>query len=425
MEAYVLDYLNFAIRWLHMIAGIAWIGASLYFVWLDSSLLPPKDQPSKDIGIGGEVWALHGGGFYRAQKFALAPPELPQPPVPLHWFKWEAYTTWLSGFALLVLMYYVQADVYLIDRSVMDLTPVAAIAVGLGVLAMSSILYDLLCRSPLGDNEPLLAAIMFVLLGALAYGLTHMFSGRGAFIHFGAVIGTIMVANVFFVIMPGQRAMVAAKVAGQPVDPAHGLRGKQRSVHNTYFTLPVLFVMISNHHAGFTGHKHAWAILMAISLAGALIRLYSVQSHRGNKRPMLWMTGYGILIALFIGLFPKPVERVAGAAVKFADVKRVIDAKCTVCHAAAPTFQGFNAPPKNVLLETASQIKTLAQQIHQQTVATRAMPPGNLTHLSDDERRLIGAWFAQGANVQGVNAQGVNAQGANAQGANAPPANPR
>ncbi len=394
MEAYVLEYLNFAIRWLHMIAGIAWIGASLYFVWLDSSLLPPKDQPSRDIGIGGEVWALHGGGFYRAQKFSVAPPELP---TPLHWFKWEAYTTWLSGFALLILIYYVQADIYLIDKSVMNLTPVAAIAVGLGVLAMTWIIYDLMCRSPLGDNEPMLAGVMFVLLAALAYGLTHMFSGRGAFIHFGAVIGTIMVANVFFVIMPGQRAMVAAKVAGEVVDPIHGARGKQRSVHNTYFTLPVVFVMVSNHYAGFTNHKHAWAILMAISLAGALIRLYSVLSHRGVKRHMLWMSGYGILIALFIALFPKPVEQKSGAGVKFPDVKRVIEAKCAVCHAAQPNFQGFNAPPKNVMLETADQIRLLAQQINQQTVVAKAMPPGNLTQLTDDERALIGAWFSQGA----------------------------
>ncbi len=398
MEAHVLEYLNFAIRWLHMIAGIAWIGASLYFVWLDSSLLPPKDAASKDIGIGGEVWALHGDGFYRAQKFTVAPPELPKAPVPLHWFKWEAYTTWLSGFALLVLIYYVQADVYLIDKSVMDLTPAAAIAAGVGLLAMTWIIYDLLCRSPLGDNEPALAGVMFVLLAAMAYGLTHMYSGRGAFIHFGAVIGTIMVANVFFVIMPGQRAMVAAKVAGEAVDPIHSARGKQRSVHNTYFTLPVVFVMMSNHYAGFTNHKHAWAILMAISLAGALIRLYSVLSHRGNKRHMLWMTGYGILIGLFIALFPKPVEQPAGG-VNFGDVKRIIDAKCTVCHAAQPTFAGFNAPPKNVMLETAAQIKTQAQQINQQTIVARAMPPGNLTKLSDDERALIGAWFAGGANT--------------------------
>ena len=395
MEAHVLEYLNFAIRWLHMIAGIAWIGASLYFVWLDTSLRPPVDQPSKDLGIGGEVWALHGGGFYRAQKFAVAPPELP---VPLHWFKWEAYVTWLSGFALLILIYYVQADVYLIDPAVMRLTPVSAIAVGLGVLAMTWIIYDLLCRSPLGDNEPALAAVMFVLLGALAYGLTHMFSGRGAFIHFGAVIGTIMVANVFFVIMPGQRAMVQAKVDGQPVDPIHGARGKQRSVHNTYFTLPVLFVMVSNHYAGFTNHKHAWAILMAISLAGALIRLYSVLSHRGIKQHKLWMMGYGILIGLFIALFPAPVEQKAGGA-KFVEVKRVIETKCAVCHAAQPTFQSFNAPPKNVLLETREQIKTLAQQINQQTVVAKAMPPGNLTQLSDEERALIGAWVAQGAKL--------------------------
>ena len=262
---------------------------------------------------------------------------------------------------------------------------------------MTWIIYDLMCRSSLGDNEPLLAGVMFVLLGALAYGLTHMFSGRGAFIHFGAVLGTIMAANVLFVIMPGQRAMVRAKVDGQPVDPIHGARGKQRSVHNTYFTLPVLFVMISNHYAGFTNHRHAWAILMAISLAGALIRLYSVLSHRGEKKPMLWIGGYGILVALFIALFPKPVEQTAGAEVKFADVKRVIAAKCAVCHAAQPTFQGFNAPPKNVMLESADQIKLQAQQINQQTFVARAMPPGNLTQLTDEERTLIGAWFSQGA----------------------------
>ncbi|MBL8377561.1 MAG: urate hydroxylase PuuD [Burkholderiales bacterium] len=395
--AYVLEYLNFAIRWLHMIAGIAWIGASLYFVWLDSSLLPPKDQPSKDIGIGGEVWALHGGGFYRAQKFSVAPPELP---TPLHWFKWEAYTTWLSGFALLVLIYYVQADVYLIDKSVMDLTPVAAVSLGLGSLIVTWIIYHLMCLSPLGKNEPLLAGIMFVLLGLLAYGFTHVFSGRGAFIHFGAVLGTIMAANVLFVIMPGQHEMVRAKVEGRAVDPIHGQMGKQRSVHNTYFTLPVLFVMISNHYAGFTNHRHAWAILMAISLAGALIRLYSVLSHRGEKRHMLWMSGYGILIGLFVALWPKPADPSLAAAVKFADVKRVIDAKCAVCHAAKPTFPGFAAPPKNVVMETPEQLRTLAAQINQQTVATRAMPPGNLTQLSDEERTLIGAWIAGGAKLQ-------------------------
>ncbi len=398
MDAYVLEYLNFAIRWLHMIAGIAWIGASLYFVWLDSSLLPPKDKASADLGIGGEVWALHGGGFYRAQKFKVAPPDMPDP---LHWFKWEAYTTWLSGFALLVLIYYVQADVYLIDKSRMDLTPVAAIAAGVGLLAMTWIVYDLMCRSSLGDNEPLLAGIMFVLLGFLAYGLTHMYSGRGAFIHFGAVIGTIMVANVFFVIMPGQHAMVDAKLRNEIPDPVHGQRGKQRSVHNTYFTLPVVFVMVSNHYAGFTNHKHAWAILMAIALAGALIRLYSVLSHQGNKKHMLWVGGYGILVALFIALFPRQVAPVAGAAgVKFADVKAVIDAKCTVCHSAKPTFAGFASPPKNVMLETGDQIKAQAQLIHAQTVTTKVMPPGNLTQVTDAERALIATWFNQGAKVE-------------------------
>ncbi len=397
MEAYILDYLNFAIRWLHMIAGIAWIGASLYFVWLDSSLRPATDQPSQDIGIGGEVWALHGGGFYRAQKFKVAPPELPNP---LHWFKWEAYVTWLSGFSLLVLMYYVQAEIYLIDKSVMDLTPVAAVSAGLGCLAISWIVYDLMCRSGIGDNEPMLASILFVLLAFLAYGLTHMYSGRGAFIHFGAVIGTIMVANVFFVIIPGQKEMVKAKQEGRPVDPKYGLWGKQRSVHNTYFTLPVLFVMVSNHYAGFTGHKHAWAILMAISLAGALIRLYSVMSHRGERRPMLWISGYGILVALFVALFPKPVDQATTSMVKFAAVKQVIDARCVGCHAAKPVFAGFAAPPKNVMLETPEQIKTQAQAIHQQTVVAKAMPIGNLTNITDQERTVIANWFAQGAKLE-------------------------
>ena len=397
MEAHALEYLNFAIRWLHMIAGIAWIGASLYFVWLDASLRPPVDAPSKDIGIGGEVWALHGGGFYRAQKFKVAPPEMP---VPLHWFKWEAYTTWLSGFALLVLIYYVQADIYLIDRSVMALTPVAAVAVGLGSMAIAWIVYDVLCRSSLGESEPALAAILFVLQALLAYGLTHMFSGRGAFIHYGAVIGTIMVANVFFVIIPGQREMVKAKEEGRLVDPKYGAMGKQRSVHNTYFTLPVLFVMVSNHYASFTNHTHAWVILMAISLAGALIRLYSVQSHLGNRKHGLWIGGYGILIGLFVALFPKAPTGGASSAVKFGDVRKVIETRCAVCHAAKPSFAGFAAPPKNVMLETTEQIRTQAQLIHLQTVVARAMPPGNLTQVTDDERALIAAWFAAGAKVE-------------------------
>ena len=397
MEAYVLDYLNFAVRWLHMIAGIAWIGASLYFVWLDASLLPPKDQASRDLGIGGEVWALHGGGFYRAQKFKVAPPELP---APLHWFKWEAYTTWLSGFALLVLLYYVQADIYLIDKSVMDLTRGTAIMLGLACLLFTWLAYEGMCRSGLGRNEPALALVMFVLLGLLAYGLTRVFSGRGAFIHFGAVIGTIMVANVLVVIIPGQAEMVKAKLEGRDVDPKFGLMGKQRSAHNTYFTLPVLFVMISNHFAGFTNHRHAWAILMAITLAGALIRLYSVLSHRGDRRPILWVVGYAILGALFAALFPRPVEQGGAGTVKFSQVRQVIEARCTGCHAAKPTFAGFAAPPKNVLLETPDQIKAQAQAIHQQAVVIKVMPIGNLTQITDAERDLLGAWYAQGAKVE-------------------------
>ncbi|MEZ5594604.1 MAG: urate hydroxylase PuuD [Gammaproteobacteria bacterium] len=266
MEAYLIDWLSLAARWLHLITGIAWIGASFYFVWLDNHLLPPRDPNDSARGIGGEVWSVHGGGFYQAQKFKVAPAFLPEP---LHWFKWEAYWTWMSGTFLLALIYWYGAEIYLIDPAVAALSKPVAIAIGIGTIVLGWLVYDVLCKSRLGQNDRLLGVAVCLFTVLVAYGLCQVFSGRGAFIHYGAMLGTIMVANVFFVIMPGQRELVSATEAGRTPDPTPGLKAKQRSVHNTYFTLPVLFVMISNHYAMTYGHAYNWLILLAISLIGA------------------------------------------------------------------------------------------------------------------------------------------------------------
>ncbi len=394
MESYILEWLNILGRWVHLITGIAWIGASFYFVWLDSHLKPPQDAASQDIGIGGEVWAVHGGGFYRAQKFKVAPPELP--PL-LHWFKWEAYSTWLSGFFLLVLIYYVGAEVYLIDKSVADLSKPAAIGIGLGFLAGGWVIYDFLCRSRLGANEPALAGVMLVLLTVAAYALTHLFSGRGAFIHFGAILGTIMSANVLMVIIPGQRELVKAKQEGRVPDPIHGVRGKQRSVHNTYFTLPVLLVMISNHYALLTNGRWNWLVLMLLALAGALIRLFFVKKHQGSKQPALALAGCIAIVAAIGLLAPRSnAARPVSTAPSITEVQAIIVMRCAGCHAERPTFAGFAAAPKNVLLDTPDRMVAQAAALHQQTVVTRAMPIGNLTAMTDAEREVIDAWFRAG-----------------------------
>jgi uncharacterized membrane protein len=277
MTAYLLDWCALLVRWLHIVAGIAWIGASFYFVWLDNHLQAPAAGAGGDPGVAGELWAVHGGGFYRSQKYRLAPAVLPPT---LHWFYWEAYTTWLSGFGLLCLLYFWRAEAYLIDPSVALLTKPAAIAIGLGALLASWLLYDALCRSPLGRHPRMLATALAAGIATLAWGLCHLFSGRGAFMLFGSSLGTIMVANVLFVIIPGQRELVLAKQQGRALDPAPGLRGKQRSVHNTYFTLPVLFVMISNHYAITYGARYNWLVLAAMSFAGACIRAWFVARHR-------------------------------------------------------------------------------------------------------------------------------------------------
>ena len=397
MEPYILDWLNLLVRWFHMITGIAWIGASFYFVWLDNHLLAPKEKSAADKGVSGELWAVHGGGFYNAQKYRVAPATLPEP---LHWFKWEAYTTFMSGFLLLCLMYYVGAGVYLIDRNVADIGKVAAIAIGVGTLAGGWIVYDLLCKSPLGRNDAALGGVLFVLTVAAAWGLCQVFSGRGAYIHFGGMLGTIMVANVFFVIIPGQKELVRAKLEGREPDPVHGLRGKQRSVHNTYFTLPVLFTMISSHYAMTYGHSRNWLILAAISFAGAAIRVYFVARHKGRASPLPAVAG--VLVLAGVAFAIAPASRSTGAAVASADFARVqsiVLTRCAVCHAQSPTHPGFAVAPKGVMLDTPERIAAQATQINQQ-VSSRVMPLANLTGMTDVERDVIVQWFNHGAPAQ-------------------------
>jgi uncharacterized membrane protein len=396
MEAYLLDWLNLLVRWFHMITGIAWIGASFYFVWLDNHLLAPKDKSAADKGVSGELWAVHGGGFYNAQKYRVAPATLPEP---LHWFKWEAYTTFISGFFLLCLMYYVSAEVYLIDPRVADIGKVTAIAIGIGTLAGGWIVYDLLCKSPLGENDKALGGVLFVLTVAAAWGLCQVFSGRGAYIHFGGMLGTIMVANVFFVIIPGQKELVRAKVEGREPDPIHGVRGKQRSVHNTYFTLPVLFTMISSHYAMTYGNAHNWLVLAGIAFAGAAIRVYFVARHKGPASPLPALAGVAALAIVAFAIAPASrgsIPTTATPAEEFGKVSAIVQSRCAVCHAQSPTQPGFAMAPKGVMLDTPERIAAQALQINQQ-VSTRVMPLANLTGMTDAEREAIAQWLAHGA----------------------------
>lgn len=401
MEAYIAEWLNLLGRWVHMITGIAWIGASFYFVWLDNHLQPPKKPGDSEKGVGGEIWSVHGGGFYHAQKYKVSPPALPET---LHWFKWEAYTTWLTGMFLLALMYWYSAEIYLIDPNVAALSKPVAILTGIASVTVGWVFYDLLCKSPLSKDDKKLGAALFVFIVVVAWGLCQLFSGRGAYIHFGAMLGTIMAANVFFVIMPGQRALVDATKEGRRPDPAHGIKAKQRSVHNTYFTLPVLFVMVSNHYAMTYGHQYNWLILIAISLAGALIRIYFVQRHFGKPSPLPIVVAAAILLAVSLAIAPKPASSTTigqhSDAEVFTQVQRIIQERCASCHATAPTQAGFTAPPKGVVFDMAEDIVTQSLQIHQQTVVSKVMPIGNLTQMKDEEREIINQWFLAGAKTE-------------------------
>lgn len=390
---YGLEWLNLLVRWLHVITGIAWIGASFYFVWLDNNIRPPV--PGSELakkGVSGELWAVHGGGFYNPQKYLVVPAELPKE---LHWFKWEAYSTWLSGFALLTIVYYFNAQAMMVDRSVADLSSLQAIGLGLGSLVVGWTVYDLLCRSKLGQHDLAFGAVIFLFLVGSAYVLTHFLSGRAAYIHVGAMIGTMMVANVLMLIIPGQRKMVNAMMDGQKPDPIHGLKAKQRSVHNNYFTLPVVFIMISNHYAMTYRHEHAWLVLAVIMLAGVLIRHFFNLKHRGRIEWKYPAMGLALLAGVAIAIAPP--APVAGSAVSFAQVQTIINTRCIACHADHPTQPGFATAPAGVALTSSALIVQHAAKIYQQAVQLKAMPLANMTGMTDAERAQIGAWYTAGA----------------------------
>ncbi|MES2103965.1 MAG: urate hydroxylase PuuD [Pseudomonadota bacterium] len=411
MEAYLLDWANLLLRWLHVIVAIAWIGSSFYFVWLDNSLKPPVDDKLKQQGVGGELWAVHGGGFYNPQKYLGAPPKLPDD---LHWFYWESYSTWISGFSLFSLVYLFNAKTYLIDPSVANLTPTVAVVLALAFLIVGWIVYDLLCRL-FGKNERLLSVLVVAYVVVAAWGACHLFSGRAAFLIIGAMIATIMSANVFFWIIPGQRKVVAAMKAGEPVDPVHGQRGKQRSVHNTYFTLPVLFAMLSNHYSMTYAHSHNWLVLVMIMVAAVFIRQFFILRHKGNNNFAYPALAIVILAAVAAWIAPKPVEPAAVAAVTgsaaapaaaaatsaattapdLAQVQQVVQARCIQCHSSKPTL--MPTPAKGLLLEQPEQVKAKAQLIYQQVVQQKLMPLGNLTNITDAERATIAQWYEGGA----------------------------
>ena len=394
---YGLEWLNLIVRWLHMITGIAWIGASFYFVWLDNTIRPPA--PGSELakkGVSGELWAVHGGGFYNPQKYLVAPSELPKD---LHWFKWEAYSTWLSGFALLSIVYYFNAQAMMVDKTVADLSSWQAVGIGLGSLLVGWTVYDVLCRSPLGKHDLAFGAVIFAFLVAASYVLTHYLSGRAAYIHVGAMIGTMMVGNVLMLIIPGQRKLVAAMMAGKSPDPIHGIKAKQRSVHNNYFTLPVLFIMISNHFAMTYRHEQAWLVLAVIMAAGVLIRHFFNLRHKGRVVWAYPAAGVALLLGLAIALAPKApvVVGVADPAAQFARVQAIVSQRCAGCHAAAPTQPGFSTAPAGVMLDQPALLRQHAARVYLQAVQLKAMPIGNMTNMTDAERAELKAWFEAGA----------------------------
>ena len=398
MSAYLLDVLTFLLRWLHVVAAIAWIGESFYFVALDRGLKRPKDAPANALG---EMWSVHGGGFYHKQKYLVAPNGVPEE---LHWSKWKSYTTWLSGFALFTLAYLAAPSIHLVDPAVRALSGEQAVLLALAFPVVAWFAYDLLCRL-VGFRDGVLGVLVAALVLALDYAATQLFAGRAAFLLVGAALGTIMSANVFFTIIPGQKRMVAALARGEEVDPLPGKRGKQRSVHNTYFTLPVVFAMLSNHYAVAYAHEQRWAILALFMLAGALIRQFFVVWHSGQRSWWLLVAGAALLGAAFAALAPKASpEAVAEqqpadggvsvpGPVSTAMVRDIAAKHCIQCHSATPTL--MPSAPKGTMFDTEAQIEQHALLIHQQVVVLKIMPPGNLTQLSDADRDAIARWFEQ------------------------------
>jgi uncharacterized membrane protein len=394
----LIDWVSLLVRWTHVVAGIAWIGSSFYFIALDASLRP---DPRLDRRVSGEAWQVHGGGFYNIQKYTVAPEFLPDH---LTWFKWEAYATWIFGFALLVLVYYLSPSIYLIDPAVMNIAVADAVPAAAASLVIGWFVYDLLCRSWFGQETGRLAISGFVVLVAATYGYTHVFSGRGAFIQVGALVGSIMAANVLIVIIPGQRKTVAALLAGQEPDPIWGKVAKQRSIHNNYLTLPVVFTMLSNHYSFTYSSRWNWLILACIFVASFLVRHWFNTMHTGARPDWrLWpAAAVPIVCAIVLGVIGQgsmPVGDANAAPVTFADVKQIVDQRCHVCHAASPKFPGFVEPPKGVMFDTPAQIKRQAPQIMAQAVKTRTMPLGNVTEITEAERSALGSWIAAGSKL--------------------------
>ncbi|WP_394790013.1 urate hydroxylase PuuD [Rhodoferax sp.] len=408
MESYYLDWANLLLRWVHVITAIAWIGSSFYFVFLDSSLTPPVDDDLKKQGVSGELWAVHGGGFYHPVKFAGAPPQLPKH---LHWFYWESYSTWLTGFSLFTVSYLWNASTYLIDKSLMNWSPGAAIAVALSFLVVFWMCYDSICQlfGKRKNGDAIVGALVAVLVCAAAWLACHWFAGRAAFLLVGAMIATTMSANVFFWIIPGQRTVVAAIKAGGAIDPIHGQRGKQRSVHNTYFTLPVVFAMLSNHYSFTYTHAHNWLVLVMMMLAGAAIRQFFVLRHGyllgRNRHPISYaLVGLAVIVGAIVWMKPAPqpaTNSVAAGAgrtsatvtISYEAVQKVIAQRCYMCH-------GATLQMKNVRLDSPAGLEQHAQAVYQQAVVTRIMPMNNATGITEDERALIKQWFEGGAAVK-------------------------
>lgn len=396
MDPYLLDWANLLLRWLHVVTAVAWIGASLHFVLLDNSLYKPVDPELLKKGVDGEAWAVHGGGFYHSNKYLVAPPNLPDK---LHWSYWESYSTWLSGFALLTVLYFFNASSFLVDKQVFDWSPGAAIAGALAYLVLGWVVYDGLCRvfgrKPDGSvgGDLKVGILVFVYTCVAAWIACHFFAGRAAFLLTGAMLATIMSANVAMVIIPGQRKVVAALRAKQPVDPNHGKRGKQRSVHNTYFTMPVVIAMLSNHYGMVYQHPLNWLVLILLMLAGALIRLFFVLKH---KAPPRWEIAVAAVVLIgVVAWMVKPAvdpaaARAAAQPVAFAQVQAVVEQRCAMCHNA-------QVVSKNVQLHTPALIASHAQAIYQQAVVLKAMPMNNATQITDAERALLGRWYEAGA----------------------------
>lgn len=393
-EGHMMEWLNIVVRLMHITFGIAWIGASFYFVFLENALNRTKDVREE---LAGNLWAVHGGGFYYLEKYKVAPKTIP---TDLHWFKYEAYFTWLSGFSLLFVVYYFNAKAFLIDTQILNLTPAAAIAIGIGSFIVAWIVYDLLCRTPLVKKGPWFALLGFLLATGFAFFYTHVFSARAAYIHFGAMLGTLMAGNVFFVIIPSQKAMVKAAKEKQPLDPSLGKFALLRSLHNNYFTLPVLFVMVSNHFPSTFGYTFPWLTLAIITLGTAGVKHYL--NLKEKRQLNVWILPVSVLILLaaaFISAPPKDPGACKGE-VSIAEVNAIVQKRCISCHSTHPTDDVFTAPPNGVVYETPQDIVRLKDKIMQRVVVTRTMPQNNKTGMTDEERNKIRCWIENGAAIK-------------------------